>query len=331
MNNLEGKRVLLFTSQLFNYHNLIKKQLEEEGAIVRLYDERNNPSAMGKILIRKAHFVMASRINRYYRYVAEKNKNLNPDYILFISPEAVTTKSLQMLQKAFPCSKFILYMWDSVQNKGVKGILKYFDMKFSFDSDDCKRYGMKFRPLFYSSTFSVNNEQKTDFKYDVTFIGTVHSDRAKILYQIKEYCDKNGMTYYFYLFIPGKFLLFLRMIFTHGLRQWEKSYIHTKPMAKEKVARISLETRCVIDINHPRQTGLTMRTIEMIGLKRKLMTTNQNIKQYDFYRPENQIVIDRNNVYIDVEKLKGSYVGIPDDVYQKYSLKSWVQEIFAFD
>lgn len=69
----------------------------------------------------------------------------------------------------------------------------------------------------------------------------------------------------------------------------------------------------------------------MVGLKRKLMTTNTNIKQYDFYRPEDQIVIDRHSVKIDVDKLKQKYVDIPDDVYQKYSLRSWVREIFELD
>lgn len=331
MDNLNGKRVLLFTSQFFNYHNLIKAQIESEGAVVHLYDERNNPSSVEKILLRKAHFLMVGKVNRYYAEVAEKEKPFKPDYILFVSPEAVTSTAMKMLRRTYPQSKFILYMWDSVQNKGVQGILKYFDKKFSFDPNDYKQYGMKLRPLFYASTFSVDEERKTDFKYDVSFIGTVHSDRAKILHQVKEYCDKRGMTYYFYLFIPGKFLLFLRIILTPGLRQWERSYVHTKPIAKEKVAEISSETRCVIDINHPHQTGLTMRTIEMVGLKRKLMTTNTNIKQYDFYRPEDQIVIDRHNVKIDVEKLKQTYVEIPDDVYQKYSLRSWVREIFELN
>lgn len=328
MNNLEGKHVLLFTSQLFNYHNLIKEQIESEGAEVHLYDERNNPTSVEKILLRKTHLLMAGKIDRYYSEVAEKEKSFNPDYILFVSPEAVTATAMKMLRRTYPQSKFILYMWDSVQNKGVQGILKYFDKKFSFDPDDCKKYSMKLRPLFYSSTFFSAEERKSDFKYDVSFIGSVHSDRAKILHQVKEYCDKHNMSYYFYLYIPGNLLLFLRMIFTRGLRQWERSYIHTNPIEKEKVAEISSETRCVIDINHPHQTGLTMRTIEMVGLKRKLMTTNTNIKHYDFYQPEDQIIIDRNNIKIDVNKLKQKYVDIPVAIYQKYSLRAWVREIF---
>lgn len=331
VDNLNGKHVLLFTSQLFNYHNLIKAQIESEGAIVHLYDERNYPSSVEKILLRKAHFLMVRKVNRYYAEVAEKEKPFKPDYIFFVSPEAVTPTAMKMLRRAYPQSEFILYMWDSVQNKSVQGILKYFDKKFSFDPNDSKQYGMKLRPLFFASTFSPNEERKTDFKYDVSFIGTVHSDRAEILHEVKEYCDKHGMSYYFYLFVPGKFLLFLRMIFTPGLRRWERSYVHTKPITKEKAAEISSETRCVIDINHPHQTGLTMRTIEMLGLKRKLMTTNKNINQYDFYRPEDQIVIDRRNVKIDVDKLKQKYVDIPDDIYRKYSLRSWVREIFELE
>ena len=71
MDNLNGKRVLLFTSQFFNYHNLIKAQIESEGAVVHLYDERNNPSSVEKILLRKAHFLMVGKVNRYYAEVAE--------------------------------------------------------------------------------------------------------------------------------------------------------------------------------------------------------------------------------------------------------------------
>ena len=330
MKDLRGKRVLLFTSVLFNYHTQIKHSIEELGAEVHLYDERNDPSSIQKILIRKARFLMNHRTRTYYQSVAEKEKSFDPDYVLFVSPEAVTKEALQILKRTYKRSTFILYMWDSVKNKHIQGILDQFDYKYTFDSEDCENYQMIFRPLFFSPDFN-NTISETEYVYDMSFIGTVHSDRAKILLEIKEYCDSQDLNYYFYLFIPGRLLYYLRMLTDKYLRKWDKQYIHTETIGKDEVARISSRTRCIIDINHPKQTGLTMRTIEMLGLNRKLATTNKNIRAYDFYRPENQIVIDRNNLTLSKEMIRKDYVLIPDEIYRKYSVNYWVKEIFDLE
>lgn len=332
MENLQGKKVLIFTSVLFNYHTQIKNSIEESGAEVHLYDERNNPSSVEKILIRKARFFVSNRTNAYYRQVTEKERTFNPDYILFVSPEAVTGESLRILRNAFKTSIFILYLWDSVKNKHIDGILKFFDRKLSFDPEDCKKFNMIFRPLFFSPDFDGEAcVQKKQYDYDVSFIGTVHSDRAKILLAIKEFCDKQDLKYYFYLFIPGKLLYSLRMLTDKYLRKWDKSFIHLDSIEKEEVSRISSETRCIIDINHPYQTGLTMRTIEMIGLNRKIATTNKNITAYDFYRPENQIVLDRKNLVIRKDMIREDYSPIPDEIHRRYSVQYWVKEVFDLE
>ena len=69
----------------------------------------------------------------------------------------------------------------------------------------------------------------------------------------------------------------------------------------------------------------------MVGMNKKLMTTNLNIKNYDFYRPENQILLDRKNIKINKSELRADYVKIPDYVYEKYSIDSWVKEIFSLN
>ena len=58
-------------------------------------------------------------------------------------------------------------------------------------------------------------------------------------------------------------------------------------------------SRVVLDLPHPMQTGLTMRTIEAIGSKKKLITTNVDIVNYDFYNPKNILLIERENINFD--------------------------------
>ena len=82
-------------------------------------------------------------------------------------------------------------------------------------------------------------------------------------------------------------------------------------------------------MQHPKQTGLTMRTIETLGAKKKLITTNPHVKEYDFYRPENILIVDRYNPVITKEFLDAPWKEIPENIYKKYSISSWLNSIFA--
>ncbi len=325
---LAGARVLLFAPKFFNYENNIKQELERQGAEVHLYDERNHPSSVGKILLRKAHFLMAGRTNRFFSEVTQREKSFNPSYVVFVNAEAVNEKSLTMMKREFPNSKFIIYMWDSCKNKHIKHLFHLFDTAFSFDLDDCKQYGLKFRPLFFVPNFQKLDDRK-DYKYDVSFIGTVHSDRAKILQQVKDYCDQHGLRYFFYLYVPGKLLYSLRMILDPYLRHFDKSMVHLESVDRSVVTDVSENSRCIIDINHPKQTGLTMRILEMVGLKRKIITTNENIVKYDFYDPADQIVLSRSNFSLSKDDIFHDYREIPESIYFEYSLENWVKDIFG--
>ena len=72
-----------------------------------------------------------------------------------------------------------------------------------------------------------------------------------------------------------------------------------------------------------------MRTIEMIGMHKKLITTNQAIKKYDFYNPDNIAVIDRNDIAIPEGFLDKPYSEIEDAIYNRYSLESWIIDVLG--
>ena len=70
-----------------------------------------------------------------------------------------------------------------------------------------------------------------------------------------------------------------------------------------------------------------MRNIEILGLKRKLITTNKDIVNYDFFNENNIFILDRNNPIIDISFLEKPYVMLNEDIYKKYSLKNWIIEV----
>ena len=71
-----------------------------------------------------------------------------------------------------------------------------------------------------------------------------------------------------------------------------------------------------------------MRTIEMLGLQRKILTTNPYIKDYDFYNPNNQIIVSRKIIEINPENITDKYESIEEEIYDSYKLKSWVDKVF---
>ena len=326
MISLEKKKILLFAPKFFNYEIAIKDEMERQGADVHLYDERNNPSSVEKILLRKAHFLMESKISQYYSYICEKEKDYNPDYVLFISPESINKKSILHMRKVFPDAKFILYMYDSIQNKNARKVYKFYDVCYSFDPNDCKKYGFMFRPLFFIKKFETESLESI-YRYDFAFIGSVHSDRAKILNSLRKYFIANNLNFFYYLYVPGNLILFLRCLLDRNLYEMRHDCVYLTPLSKDMVVDILSKTNYVIDINHPKQVGLTMRTIEMLGLRKKILTTNMHIRDYDFFDESNQILIDRKNIFINTNLISADYKAISNDIYDRYRLSSWVKEI----
>ncbi len=70
-----------------------------------------------------------------------------------------------------------------------------------------------------------------------------------------------------------------------------------------------------------------MRTLETLGARKKLVTTNSSVKFYDFYSEDNISIIDRNNPVISERFLNTPYKNVEPHVYRRYSLSGWLEEI----
>ncbi len=69
---------------------------------------------------------------------------------------------------------------------------------------------------------------------------------------------------------------------------------------------------------------MTIRTIEALACGNKIITTNETIKEYDFYNPNNIWIIDRKSPYIDPEFILSPYEKIDERIINSYSIKKFV-------
>ena len=267
---------------------------------------------------------------RYYIDIINENKGKDYDYILIIKCDMAPISILESLRTVFPNAKMCLYLWDSVKNiRGVKSKFQFFDVIHSFDLEDCKKYEqLKFRPLFYGDQY-IKSECKEDYKYDISFCGTIHSDRYAIVKQIQAIAKGLMLKSYWFLYLQSKFIFSFYKLVKREFKGVSRNVFSFDKLTANEIASIVDESKVVLDIQHPKQSGLTMRTIEMIGMKKKFITTNQNIIQYDFYNPNNILVIDRKNPKLNMSFFELPFEELPNEIYEKYGLKSWILEVLG--
>lgn len=324
---LNNKRILFFSASFFGYQTDIQSCLESLGAEVDYYDERPANSFIVKALIRINRNLLSHYIERYYSKIIVETANNHYDYIFFIKGEAISYKNLQILKEAHPEAKLIIYHWDSIANNhNAVNHIPIFDKVFSFDKPDCERFNLTFLPLFYTKDYShiVSNNS---YKYNLLFIGTGHSDRYELVKKIESLMVGAKGYSYIYIYFPSVILYYKQKLLHRRLKNTKKKDFRFESLTKQDIIKLYANSHIIVDIQHPRQTGLTMRCLETLGASRKLITTNSHIKEYDFYNSNNILIIDRNNPEIPSDFMESPYQSVDQEIYTKYSLENWLKTI----
>ncbi len=331
---LAGKNILFITPKFFNYEIEIKKKLEELGAFVFYFDEKPSNSFITKSLIRLGKKKIEFYLNAYFQNIINFFSDKQLDYIFIIKGETITSHFLKSIKNKFPQTPIILYLWDSIKNyPHIAENVKFFTKISTFDLNDVEQFtDFKFRPLFYLDIFKTtqNNIVK---KYDILFIGTAHSDRIRFMKKIESECKTNNLKFHKVLYIQNPILYIFRKIFDSQFKNIKRTEVSFKPLSISEVKDFFNKSKSVIDVQHPKQSGLTMRTFETMGAKTKILTTNKNISKYDFYKPENVLIIDRENPSLNINKhfFDSEFQKLPDDVTKKYSIDGWLNDIFELN
>ncbi len=319
------RRVLLIASDFFGYYKLISDELTIQGWEVHYLNDRPSKSSLFKILIRKMRFAVSWYLDWYYQ---AKIKQLGPfDLVLIIKGEGITSSTLEFLKSKYVNTPVHLYLWDGIANSpGALANSKIADKVFSFDPEDCDAYNFIKLPLFYVEQVNQETSANADKNYDLSFIGSIHGDRLSVIR--KSIVSLNNMARTFtFIYFPSRLLFLFRKLFDSNFSFFKTSELSLKPLVKTQAVRIFNESIAALDIHHKNQSGLTMRTLEVLSLGKKLVTTNKSILNYDFYDPNQILVIDRENPVID-----SAFFSRPTDFnfknrIKKYELAAWVRTL----
>ena len=288
--NPSNKVLFISTDQIpFEYSNFTERT---KNFFLKLFSNRNL----------KSEFIK----NEIWLRLKEKSMQ---DAILIVRPDKFSRKHLNFLKTK--TDKLIAYLFDSVTSipNQIENI-GLFDEVYSYELEDVNKYGFKFItnfiPIDYEDTktgcglFNISS-------YDERF-----PKLLKIAKQLKDY------NYPYKIVIRKEKPIFSEFV-----------EIVNKYWNLKKVSKYILESEILLDIQKKDQHGLSFRVFEALGCGKKLITTNKSVKQYDFYKPENILIIDRLNPIIPIGFLEQRDIEVPELIKSKYRREAWLKKVFS--
>jgi hypothetical protein len=289
------KKYLIIDDENDLYRHIFKDLFYTSSYDIKEIKKINIDSKMFEIIY-KIHF--SNRINKYvilpfknlwnnyYTLAKYKFESTTDYYLIFLNGSIryhYSYEFLKEIKEKNPNIHFILLMydnWDSIVFKDkFRKILRLFNYVFSFDVNDCKKYGF----IHLYSTFSRPDNMKYSnaLSSDLFFIGWgqgrlgLLKGVAKKLGSISQYKSD---------------------IRIRGVKLKEQESIkgvtYNTSMTYDNELLHVYNTNCVLEIVKEYQSGITLRTCEAIAFNKKLMTNNTFLRDMPFYDPRFMRIIE---------------------------------------
>lgn len=313
----------------FGYRSKVFNELRRQGHDVECIDDRPSESTLFRSLAKIGYGLVDSGISDYAEQIRRRVALGEYDLLLYMGGMSFcfTRDQFAPIRKV-ATARFVAYLWDSFGNCQRFGSCKdYFDDIYSFEPDDCVRFGLQLRPLFFSEEYSaIPFEPEEGFLYDACFIGSVHQpSKFKMVSSICSGLEREGRKVFKYFYMPSISVALLR-------RCTDSAYRHDvfqfSPLSTEQVVDIYAHSKVIIDSPQANQNGLTMRTLETVGARRKLITANSDVSSYDFARAGNVTVWCEGKEIPD-EFFDSPYGKLPKEVHDSYSLAAFVRALLG--
>lgn len=314
MNELEGihslKKILVILSDTDDW---LGKSMQNTGLVDVAAAYKRVPHCLERLRTLNYHLPVSK--NRWYD--SWKDSVAKYDTIILFDV-FLASDMAEYIETHAPKTRLIIYYYNPWHNNYyVTEEARSKCEIWSFDRQDCEKYGLKYNHQFY---FEQKVERKKDIRYlsDVFFLGK-DKGRLSFLREIKKIFSNNN--------IKAKLLVLPdRKIYS----KIERNLLCDTYLPYEESLQYVANTACLLEVVQDFQEGITRRMMEAMFFGKKIITTNKNVCEYDFY--------DKRNIYIwgqderdvcDFVKNKLPAFWKPE-VLRRYSFVDWLNN-FAVD
>jgi hypothetical protein len=312
-------KILFCCPDYFGFHKVIEEAIqnnlkaEVKTIVFREYKYKNNFQKIKNFIYKTIFKINLKKVLASKERISSIAKNEIFDFLFIVSPDLLIKEDLEYIIKKSKYS--IVYYWDSFDNiTRYKETVALFDIAYSFEPKDVENYKLNFLTNFYHVS-NTHPETTTD----VYFIGS-YDERLKIVLKILAYLKNKEKSTKIYIHCNKK----------KAIKQNKNSDIiyFDKPISIKESEKLFQNSKVILDVQKKIQKGLTFRVFEAMGNRKKLITTNTDIINYDFYNPNNIFIWREDTKEIPESFFNTNYQELPKEIFEKYSIDNWVKQIF---
>lgn len=318
MSQLKGKRILFIGPVFYHYHQEIITELEQKGAAVDFFPERDY-TIRSRVYKRLGKKTYQGYQRRYYTRLFNQFKANRYDIFLLIKGEIFPFELAERIRQSNPGINMVLYQWDSMVRVDYADLIPAFDKVATFDSEDSKKYGLNYQPLFYTREIDALKKIETAPLYDLLLLGMYLPERYLGLERLLSYSERHHLRFKYHLFLQ-KTHYFMQKL---KRRPIDLKFCSFETISYREVLKLYAQSKVIVDFSNVSQSGLSMRVVEALGAGKKLVTTNKNIQQESFYNPSYIHVI--NPVKIEIPASFWDSTIMHDNELNHLRLDNWLE------
>ncbi len=259
----------------------------------------------------KKELVAAHKLEAYHHII----QNLQVmDYALVIRPDVFPISVILELKKK--ARKLIAYQWDGIEKfPEIKQYFPLFDSFFCFETEDHHKDLKRITNFYFDNlkpSYKAFNKECPKFY----FVGVYWNRREKQIDQFIETISQYNI----------ELNILIQYYHKDEIKNSKITYIKERISFSDNLKNVQ-ESDVLLDFVDPIHNGLSFRFFEGLYYKKKVITDNPMVKDYDFYHPDNIFVIEKDNYSEIFRFLNTDYREIPSEIVEKYGFSQWIQQI----
>ena len=283
----------------FRYPNLLARLRVQTQKLL------GNPHAKRDYIIAQKQHQIAATLAQHPHY----------DHALFIRSDIYPEHFLRQIKQK--SRQMVNYQWDGMNRfAAAQSQIALFDRFYAFDPNDIAHNPQ----LLPATSFYFDHlppEQTTC--PSIYFLGAHRQDRIA---PIVRFCQHAGQAGW-----PLNF-----QIARDGAQNIEQHYpvsniqFHNG-ISYQQNLDYTQSSSILADFVISTHKGLSLRTFEAIGYRKKLITTNTEVQKYDFYHPNNIFIWDGKTLDGLDQFIATPYQDIAPAIREKYSFGNWIRYV----
>lgn len=256
-------------------------------------------------------------------------KNNIQDYDIIIIVNGIRGRDVvEFIRKYNEKARIIIYYETTIDPHDRKAPNRYqgLDCEFySFDPLDCKKWKCHYLHYYYTYYYqmdleAIKKEQEVvPLTKDLFFCG-YDKNRIKKINDLQEKFKELSIDYK------------IIVVKTPHKRYWGKQSecLVDDTLNYKEIRKNIFQSRCLLEIVENGQKGITLRPMEAVFYKKKLITDNSSVKMYDFYCKENIFILGEDDINTLRGFIRSPYKDVPIEVVKKYTPEAWLDGFFCF-